>query len=233
MKKIVYKIIGIIIFVIIFRFLIISGNFNPVGLDAIVSVVKEFLSTDDGKQTIENLKEATLTTFDDINQFIKDKNISIDTSNLSDIQKCQLLYVVDGDTLYVNYEGKEQYVRLIGIDTPESVNPDESKNTDAGKKAFNFTKNYFKNKDTIYLQFDKKQYDDYGRLLAYVWKKDDVGVKNPLDIYTKMYNAILLEKGYARVMTVQPNDTFSTYFLVFESAAKANGTGFWGTGIFS
>ena len=45
------------------------------------------------------------------------------------VQKCEVVRVVDGDTIVVKYNGKDEKVRLIGIDTPESVHPNESKNT--------------------------------------------------------------------------------------------------------
>ncbi len=46
--------------------------------------------------------------------------------------KYKVIRVVDGDTIIVDYNGKEERVRLIGIDTPESVHPDATRNVEEG-----------------------------------------------------------------------------------------------------
>jgi micrococcal nuclease len=77
-----------------------------------------------------------------------------------------VLKVVDGDTVKITYEGKETTVRLIGVDTPETVHP--SKPVEAfGKEASNFTKNLLLG-ESIYLRFDGNRTDKYGRMLAYL-----------------------------------------------------------------
>lgn len=100
--------------------------------------------------------------------------------------------VVDGDTIVVNYNGKEEKVRLIGVDTPESVHPDSSKNTEAGEIASDYTKAALEGKQ-VELEFDVQERDQYGRLLAYVW------------IDGKMYNETLLRDGVANLATYPPN----------------------------
>lgn len=57
--------------------------------------------------------------------------------------------VVDGDTVKITYKGKEESLRLIGIDTPESVHSDSSKNVAQGLTASEFTKSYLENKDVV------------------------------------------------------------------------------------
>ncbi len=127
--------------------------------------------------------------------------------------------VVDGDTMLVRYIDKngneiEEKLRLIGVDTPESVSPDPSRNTDAGKDASSYTKSRLEHKK-IELEFDAGERDKYGRLLAYVY------------IDGKMYNEELLEKGYARTMTIPPNVKYSDRFHAIEQKAKRDGKGFW------
>lgn len=100
--------------------------------------------------------------------------------------------VVDGDTIVVKVDGKKEKVRMIGVDTPESVHPDESKNTEFGKEVSNFTKKKLEGK-YVRLETDVQERDKYGRILAYVY----------LD--NKMFNKTLLEKGYAKLMTIPPN----------------------------
>ncbi len=68
-----------------------------------------------------------------------------------------VLKVVDGDTVKIDDEGKETTVRLIGVDTPETVHP--SKPVEAfGKEASNFTKNLLLG-ESVYLRFDGNRTD--------------------------------------------------------------------------
>lgn len=122
--------------------------------------------------------------------------------------------VVDGDTLKIDYNGKEESVRLIGVDTPESVHPDESKNTEFGKKASEFSKNYLEGKQ-ISLEFDVQERDKYGRLLAYVYLN---GI---------MYNKTLLEEGYAKIATYPPNVKYVDDFTKIQEEARNNKKGLW------
>lgn len=104
----------------------------------------------------------------------------------------KVIRVVDGDTIVIDYNGIEEKVRLIGVDTPESVHPDSSKNTEAGITASEYTKALLTDK-SVSLEFDVQERDTYGRLLAYVY----------LD--GKMVNKTLLEEGYANIATYPPN----------------------------
>jgi endonuclease YncB( thermonuclease family) len=54
----------------------------------------------------------------------------------------RVVRVIDGDTLIVNIEGIEERVRLIGVDAPESVHPDEERNSALGFIATEFTKSF-------------------------------------------------------------------------------------------
>ena len=56
------------------------------------------------------------------------------------LDEATVVRVVDGDTFVANIDGQDEKIRLIGVDTPESVNPDESKNTERGKEASENTK---------------------------------------------------------------------------------------------
>lgn len=72
--------------------------------------------------------------------------------------------VVDGDTIYVSLNGREERVRFIGVDTPESTREIEP----YGKEAFAYTRGRLAGKQ-VYLELDVGERDKYGRLLAYVW----------------------------------------------------------------
>lgn len=120
-----------------------------------------------------------------------------------------VLRVVDGDTFVVNYNGVEEYVRLIGVDTPESVHPDSEKNTEAGILASDYTKARLEGKQ-VELEFDVQQRDMYGRLLAYVYVD---GV---------MYNKTLLEDGVANLATYPPNVKYVDDFTAIVTARNAD-----------
>ena len=101
--------------------------------------------------------------------------------------------VVDGDTLVVDINGTDTKVRPIGVDTPELVHTNASKNVPEGTTASDYTKNLLTGKN-VYLEYDAGPTDKYGRTLAYVYTEDGV-----------MVNDLLLEEGMAKMMTIQPN----------------------------
>ena len=132
-----------------------------------------------------------------------------------------LVRVVDGDTLIVRENDQEYKVRLIGIDTPESVNPDESKNTEFGKLASEHTKELLKDTTELWLEFDEDEFDDYGRTLAYVWTSPDDST------YENMLNVQILVDGYANAMSIEPNTKYKTDFEAIALTVKISGSGLW------
>lgn len=100
--------------------------------------------------------------------------------------------VIDGDTFEADLNGETITVRLIGVDSPESVHPDEAKNTEEGILASNYTKEKLEGKE-VELEYDVETEDSYGRTLAYVWLDGE------------LYNKKLLDDGYAVLMTIPPN----------------------------
>lgn len=127
----------------------------------------------------------------------------------------QVVRVVDGDTYLIRIDGKEERVRLIGLDTPESVAPQEGRNTKEGVLVSDYMKDYLEGK-TVTLEYDVQKRDQYGRILAYVYYEDE------------MVNEKLLKEGYARVTTYPPNVRYVDQFLRLESQARKAGLGFWG-----
>ena len=122
--------------------------------------------------------------------------------------------VVDGDTIKINFNGIEESLRLIGIDTPESVHPDASRNVMEGHIASNYTKTLLEGKN-IELEFDAQERDKYGRLLAYVY------------INGTMVNKLLLKEGYAQVSTYPPNVKYVDEFNQIQRIARENNKGLW------
>lgn len=129
--------------------------------------------------------------------------------------------IVDGDTLVVTVDDAEKKVRLIGIDTPESVHSNEDKNTVWGTYASEHTKTLVKEGQTIFLEYDEETEDQYGRTLAYVWLSED---KTDLN---NMLNAKLLADGYAMDKVYMPNCKYASEFENIRITAQENGTGLW------
>jgi len=154
------------------------------------------------------------------------ESVSISSNNV-DLEAAELVGVVDGDTIIVEMNGSEEKVRFIGIDTPESVHEDESKNTVYGTYASDYTKSLLNGVETVYLQYDEQVNDQYGRTLAYVWVTDNVDVDNEIDISAYMLNAILLEEGYAYDKVYMPNDEYNTLFNGYRKAAQEDKVGLW------
>jgi micrococcal nuclease len=81
----------------------------------------------------------------------------------------KMVRVVDGDTIVVDYHGKHEKVRLLCVNTPESVHPDKKQNIPMGKVASRYTQKKLIGK-FVDLEFEiKKLRGNYGRLLAYVF----------------------------------------------------------------
>jgi micrococcal nuclease len=111
-------------------------------------------------------------------------------------------------------------VRYIGIDTPESVDP-ESPVECFGEEAGDFNESLLE-AGRVRLVFDREQRDRFGRLLAYVYVNDVTQGRK------LMLNAEMLRRGFAQTLTIPPNDAFSARFAQLEDEARDAGRGKWG-----
>ena len=121
--------------------------------------------------------------------------------------------VVDGDTIEVDYKGSAVDIRLIGIDTPETVHPSEPVEC-FGPAASRFTTTSLTG-ETVRLEFDVERRDYYGRMLSYVW---DEG---------KLFNSTLVQRGFATVSTYPPNVKYVDRFTAAQNQAEGAGRGLW------
>jgi micrococcal nuclease len=125
-------------------------------------------------------------------------------------------YVVDGDTVDLLIDGEEVRVRLIGVNTPESV--DRRKPVQCyGKEASKYTASLLPVGTEVRLERDVEPRDDYGRLLAYVYRASD-GL---------LINLELARNGYAKPLTIPPNVAYSDLFVEAARVAEANDIGLW------
>jgi len=137
-----------------------------------------------------------------------------------DGEKAVVTKVVDGDTIVVSLGGNnEQTVRLIGIDTPETVDPRRPVGC-FGKEASNKAKELLSEKEII-LQKDVSETDKYRRLLRYVFL--------PLpDGRILFANDYLVREGFAKVLTYPPDVKYNEQFRQAEREAREDNRGLWG-----
>ncbi|CAI6330160.1 thermonuclease family protein [Bacillus subtilis] len=136
------------------------------------------------------------------------------TVDLSDKIEVTVRRVIDGDTFIADVNGTEERIRLILVDTPETVHPTKAVQP-YGKEASAFSKKTLENQ-SVYLEYDKEKRDKYDRLLAYVFLKDGTS-----------FNKILLEKGYARLAVFPPNTKYEDEYKQAEKTAKNERLGIW------
>lgn len=124
--------------------------------------------------------------------------------------------VVDGDTVHVDVGGAEETVRYIGIDTPESVKPDTPVQCYA--KEASHRNSELVDREAVRLVAGAEPRDRYGRLLAYVYRARD----------DRFVNETLAAEGFAKPLTIPPNDRYQALFKRHVDAAKNAGKGQWG-----
>jgi micrococcal nuclease len=122
--------------------------------------------------------------------------------------------VVDGDTVEARIGAEVEDVRLIGIDTPETVKPDAPVEC-FGPQASSFTHRVLEGQP-VRLVFGAERRDVYGRLLAYAY------------IGHRLFNAELVRRGLARTLEIPPNTLHSALFRRLELKAARAGRGLWG-----
>ena len=83
-------------------------------------------------------------------------------------EQYQVLRIVDGDTIDIDYNGTKERIRLLCVNTPESVHPDRKQNIPMGKAASDYAKKRLSGK-SVGIELETKTRGRYGRLLAYVF----------------------------------------------------------------
>lgn len=124
--------------------------------------------------------------------------------------------VVDGDTIKINIDGTVTTLRLIGLDTPETVDPRKPVQC-FGKEASNKAKELLSGKK-VRIEKDSTQgdLDKYGRTLAYVYREDGL-----------FYNKYMIDQGYAHEYTYNTPYKYQTEFKNAQKTAQANLMGLW------
>ena len=133
----------------------------------------------------------------------------------------RILEVTDGDTIRAVVSGREESIRLIGIDTPELRPRPEPLAQVAREYVVRLVQGKW-----VWLEYDQNQRDRFGRLLAYVWLSNHSAAQ-PATAKTDMLNARLLLAGLAEVLTITPNDKHAALFRSLQADAVSARRGKW------
>ncbi|MEI6054068.1 MAG: thermonuclease family protein [Candidatus Saccharibacteria bacterium] len=128
----------------------------------------------------------------------------------------KVVKVVDGDTIDVNIDDKTERLRLIGIDTPETVDPGSPVQC-FGKEASDKAKELLSNKQ-VRLESDKSQgeRDKYSRLLRYVFLEDGTS-----------YNKYVIAEGYGKEYTYSSAYKYQAEYKQAQIDAQSQKKGLW------
>lgn len=139
-------------------------------------------------------------------------NVAVEPTGL--MEEAEVVRVIDGDTIEVQIGERLEPVRLIGIDTPESVRPGTPVEC-FGWEASAYTKSQLSGA-SVQLERDITDRDKYRRLLRYVWKD---GV---------LINQRLVAEGYAQVYTYPPDVKYDALLREAQEDARQAARGLWG-----
>lgn len=134
--------------------------------------------------------------------------LSLPSSSFSqEFASATVLRIIDGDTMIMMVEGKKEWVNLLAIDAPETVQP-------WGMVALNALNMLVAGKD-IRIEFDKEQRTPEGQLWGYLWVGDT------------FVNREMVLNGYALWDTWPPNTRYDDQLLDAEFQARKDWKGMW------
>lgn len=145
-----------------------------------------------------------------------EKAVDVSPTSQISLDTAKVTKVVDGDTIEVLVKGKIEMIRLIGVDTPETVDPRKPVQC-FGKEASAHTKAQLLGKN-VGLEADSTQgeRDKYKRLLRYVFLENGVN-----------FNKQLIHEGYAYEYTYDLAYKYQAEFKQAQIDAQKNKRGFW------
>jgi micrococcal nuclease len=146
-------------------------------------------------------------------------NLSIKTLT-TDLKLLNVVKIVDGDTIDVSLNGKTERIRLIGINTPETVDPRKPVEC-FGREASDKAKVLLSGKK-VYLEADliSGERDKYDRLLRYVFLEDGTS-----------FNLLMIKEGYAYEYTYDVPYKYQAEFKAAQKEAETNKAGLWGDSV--
>ena len=149
--------------------------------------------------------------------------------------------VSDGDTITVQLDGREEKVRLTGIDTPETfasskldrdveaspLNREEMRSL--GKEATAYAEELLEGRE-VYLELDAEERDRYGRMLAYVYMLTPNGDWTFQNESFEQVNLEMVEAGWADPLTIAPNIRYADEYENAARVARQQNRGIWAQG---
>jgi micrococcal nuclease len=139
--------------------------------------------------------------------------------------EARFVRVIDGDTFIAeiqeNGQWREETIRMIGIDTPETSNSYGNHPECYGKEATRYTDSILNAATRLWIESDKDDVDDFGRLLRYVWYED------PVSSNTFFLNEELVHEGFALAKDYRPNLSRQDTLDQAEEDAISNSNGMW------
>jgi micrococcal nuclease len=133
--------------------------------------------------------------------------------------QADVVRIIDGDTIVVAFGGREYKVRYIGMDTPETKDPNTAVQW-MGPQATVANAALLEGR-TVYLEKDVSEVDRFDRLLRYVWTTDGTA--------WTLVNLELVRLGVAAATSYPPDVRFDAIYLEAEGIARQSGLGLWGT----
>ncbi len=168
-------------------------------------------------QGVFSLKDTPTSTWESNSQVTWEPDTQVESASTS--TSAVVTRVVDGDTIVVLVNGISEKVRLIGVDTPETVDPRRTVEC-FGKEANDFTKSLLEDK-LVRLEADPTQgnRDTYGRLLRYVFLEDGT-----------LVNKEIITQGYGHEYTYLVPYKYQAEFVSAELSAQKEQRGLWAQG---
>jgi micrococcal nuclease len=143
---------------------------------------------------------------------------TLDLPTIGPVRRAEVIGVVDGDTVELRIGAAVERVRLLGVDTPETVHPDRPVEC-WGPEASARTKALLPPGTAVVVQRDREARDRYGRLLAYLWRASD----------RLFVNEALLSEGAGEALIIAPNTSRRRQLTEAARAARAAQVGRWGS----
>lgn len=160
----------------------------------------------------------------------KKKHVALaDTVSIDPTKLYLVTDVIDGDTIKVRIDEKRITIRLLGVNTPEVLDPRKSAEC-YGKESSAETKKLLSGREVrISLNPNYEHVDKYDRLLAYIWLKNDLNGNSRATTSEIFINDYLIKEGFGREYTFNKNKPYQyqKLFSSDESEAQRLDKGLW------
>lgn len=152
---------------------------------------------------------------DELERLRSEKGMKASKTALKKMQAATVERVVDGDTVRLQLDGKSESVRLLNVNTPETVDPRRPVE-EYGKEASAFATSILPPGTKVYVKSDVEERDRYDRLLRHLYLEDGT-----------WFNALLIRAGYGQLMTIAPNVSAADFFKGLQARAREERIGLW------